>query len=436
MADLDGDFRFLVESIQRFLGLLSAQALRRPGRDQRGSALAAHIDKTVQGVKDRVTDAEVEYSKATDDIDRAEGIKQVRLLAGYAYFMQRALPWLENALESSLELGALYFIDEMAKAVIGEHTDSVPTRGDEFSTEKWPFEPLFPALKLTVGSGPLPIVLNFPALEAKSFLLLPLYGHELGHTAVWKHDLVSTCLAPVRADGDFPVKFNVARDALATAQGFSKHRAQLIIDERLEHWTEELLCDQVGLQYLGPAFLLAFATYLVALSWNDPGPRHPPTTMRVAHLLNWIDDQGWTTLLEDRLPGTLIWLREVAAAPRPSTASPVSFLLDTMEDVRSHATSSVRAALGSAVYLPQDYDPVAAHIDGLLAHEILPVQRSDDGRPFDARTIMFAGWLSIFDEIGEDSGVGLCRALAREESHEFFTKALEMRSVLERWQKL
>lgn len=436
MADLDGDFGFLVESAKRFVGLLSAHPTPRPRPDHRGSALTAHVDDTAKGVQDRVAEVEQEYHKAADDTDRLEAIKQVRLLASYAYFMQRALPWLVDACDPPLDLGALYFIDEMSRAVIGERTDSVPTRADQFSTEKWPFEQLFPALKLSVGSGPLPIILNFPALEAKSFLLLPLYGHELGHTAVWKHDLIATALAPVRADKDFSNKFNAARDDLANSQGISKHRARLIINGRVEDWTEELLCDQVGLQFLGPSFLLAFVTYLVALSWNEPGPRHPPTTLRVAHLLSWIEQQGWATVLQARMPGVLAWIREVAAAPRPSTSAVTSFLLGSMDDVKPHAADAVRTTLAEEVYEPSKYDLEAAQIDPLLAHEVLPVQRPDDSEPFDARAIILAGWLSIFDQVGEDSAVGLCRALADAESHEFFTKALEMRSVLARWQGL
>ena len=197
MADLEGDFRFLLESAQRFLRLLSENPTPTPRPEHRGSALADHVSATAQGVQNRLRQIDADLAAANNDNDRLEAIKQARLLAGYAHFMQRALPWLKDAVQPPLDLGALYLIDEMAFAIIDERPDSVPTTTDEYSTETWPFEPLFSELRLSVGAGPLPIVLNLPALEARSFLLLALFGHELGHTAVRKHDLVDAALAPL-----------------------------------------------------------------------------------------------------------------------------------------------------------------------------------------------------------------------------------------------
>lgn len=441
MADLDGDFRFLAQSARRFVGLLAERSPSPVEADKRGSILRAHVEETAAGVETRISSVEGEYGQASDDTDRLEAIKQMRLLAGYAHFMQRALPWLEDSARSPLELGALYLLDEMAGELLGEVADVVPTRSDEFSTEQRPFEPLFPALKLAAPSGPRPIILNFPSLDKSCFLLLPIYGHELGHTAVVMHKMLAPTLAPLRADANFTTAFNAARDELAKRQNITPRRASYLINQKLELWTTELLCDQIGLQYLGPSFLLTLSTYLIALGWNDPGPRHPPTTLRVAHCLAWIEENSWAPFLEGCMPTAFEWIREVGRAPRKSTVDPIDlFLIEAVEEVAPEVSAIVAGHLGSSTYLPAAYDPVSSHLQSLLDNEILPVQHPETDQPFDRRAILTVGWASIYAEAMKegagDTSRTLCLALTRDRSHEFFTKALEMAVVLANWRAI
>jgi hypothetical protein len=114
----------------------------------------------------------------------------------------------------------------------------------------------------------------------------------------------------------------------------------------------------------------------------------------------------------------------------------IAFLLDSVEDARPHIQSVVSNLLGGQVYNADEYEPVAGVLRELLDYDILPVQHPETAEPFDSRAILLAGWFSIYRELGADSADNLCRSLVHAESHEFFTKALEMRAVLAGWAQL
>lgn len=433
MVGSDPEFRFLNESAKRFVGLLARSLFEAPRRDHRGSALSRHIEATAKGVLAKLDETADEYRAAADDRDRDAAITKARLLGSYARFMHRSLPWLEDARRSPLDLGALYFVDELAVRLLGERADVVPTRSDEYSTERWPFEPIFPALGLTVGDGPVPIIINVPALELRTYLLLPLFAHELGHTVVWRGDLLSKALAPLRASSGYDKRFEAARDDFAAKSSFSQQRARLVINQRLEYWIEELLCDQIALQHLGPSFLLAFATYVISLGWNEPGERHPPATLRVAHLNRWLHRVGWESHLQSKLPTIASWLSAVGQTSRQAgQGEALTFILDTLDGVCDDLADEVSAALGDEVYVPGAFEAEERTIAELLEFEILPVQDSRTRAAFDRRAIMYSSWLSIITEVGE-AVENLPRALEQVESQEFFTKALEMSCLLHNW---
>jgi hypothetical protein len=447
VADLTSDFQFLVASARRFVGLLAKEFAFEPGERsdreerERGAALVRHISHTTQGLEAQVELVEREFAAASNDVDREEAIKKIRLWVAYAHFMRRALPWLQDAQNPPLDLGAIYFIDEMARALIRGKVDVIPTRSGEYSTERRPFESLFKKLQLSPEQGPTPIVLNFPALEASSFPLLPLFGHELAHTAVHESKLVLHTLNAAYADPDFASAVRQSSDLMASRMANNKTRARIVVNERLENWTVELLCDQLALQYLGPTFLLALAAYLVPLSWNAPGPRHPPTTMRIAHLLAWLMDTPWKALLAARIPVSLAWLERVSVTPPPvGIEPPLLELLRATDLLREHVSNAVSAYLGASVYNANEYLARSPHLDELLRHEVLPVQHPTTGAAFEGRAIAMAGWLSLYeglrDDCGEETPVALCRALAEADSHAFFVKALEMSSVLRIWSEL
>jgi hypothetical protein len=434
------DFPFLVESARRFIALLANRPAFDAGSGERGSALVQHIEHTTLGLETQIEQVRAKFEEASSPLEEAVSLKHLRLLTGYAHFMRRALPWLEDAKNPPLELGALYLVDHLSEAMLQEVADVVPTSATEYSTEQQPFAPLFPKL----GLRPLPearraIILNFPALEAGSFPLLPLFAHELGHTVVTKDHLAATALSRARQNPDFNRLVQAAKSALENAEGLTEERASLIIDERLSYWTIELLCDQLAIQHLGVSYMLAFSVYLVPLTWNAPGPRHPPTTFRISHLLKWMEKTPWEDLLDNRMPVSFAWLKEVAAAPRQKPSAPVSILLDALDIARSELAGVVSKCLGENVYSAHDYLAEARHLDEQLRYEVLPVQHPSRNTPFDPRAILVSGWLTLHEEAARDAGgetpATLCRTLATTDSNPFFTKALELSRVLGVWEK-
>jgi hypothetical protein len=434
------DFSFLADSARRFVAILSSRPAFEGRRGERGSALIGHVDFTTKGLKSRIDELDRDFQTAGTDLEREVAFKNLRLVSGYAHFMRKALPWVEDAKDPPLELGSLYFIDELSELMLGEVADVVPTRSSEYSTEQQPFKQLFPNLKITPDpEARRSIILNFPALEARSFPLLPLFAHEIGHTVVTKYGLVDKVLSKSRADSDFAKALKESKTALMEHQKINLFRANLIIEERLELWTTELLCDQLAMQHLGPSYLLAFSAYVLPLSWDAPGPRHPPTTFRIARLLNWVAKTPWEDMLRTRLPVSLAWLEKASSSPH-GLGPALSLLLDALDQAQAHLSSVVSETLDHNVYAAGSYLELSGYLDEQLQHEILPVQHPVTRKPFDPRAILIAGWLSLHEEAAEAAADGetpatLCEALSNWNSNAFFTKALELSRVLNIWEQ-
>lgn len=62
------------------------------------------------------------------------------------------------------------------------------------------------------------------------------------------------------------------------------------------------------MEVLGPSFLFAFSSFLLGDAWDEPGERHPPTCLRIAHLISYMEQSGWAAEMRDRAPVTMDWL--------------------------------------------------------------------------------------------------------------------------------
>lgn len=431
MADLDSEFAFLAAAVRRSVDLLRAHPHGAAIRDtERGSALSGHIEHTLAGIDTKLKDA-LQNFNAAPDTEKAEYIKQARLLNSYARFMHKAVPWISAAARPPLALGALYFIDELGQRICGSKPDAIPNPSTEFSTEWWPFRILFPALGLSQQGGATPVVLNFSEREASSHLLLPLYGHELGHTAVEAEQLVQKVLDAHSRDGEFAVKFNKARDVVATAAGQTQREAGISLAWRLEWWITEMLCDQLAVQVLGPSFLYAFSSFLLGDAWDDPGERHPPTCIRIAHLVDYLTQSKWDIEIHRRTPRTLDWLvSDVAATQAKANDDATQFLLYAVGRMKDTIRTTTTTYLKSSVYTTDGFDSEITAITELTHYETLPAQLPN-GAPVDRRVIMLAAWLSILEPA--DQSQTLASAPADIRTQAFFAKAIEMSALLSAW---
>ena len=168
-------------------------------------------------------------------------------------------------------------------------------------------------------------------------------------------------------------------------------------------------------------------------SWEDPGEKHPPTNLRLAHVLSYLDDAQWTPVVERHTPDVLQWLREVAATDPRGGDPGTDFLLRAMNELEPFVRETVGNELRSGVYPVADFEAEWPEIVELVDYETLPVQASS-GRAFDQRAILIAAWLSAFG--GRDAPATLTMAPSDHRSQAFFAKAIEMSSIVRRWQEL
>ncbi|MGH9905160.1 MAG: hypothetical protein ACRD8U_06190 [Pyrinomonadaceae bacterium] len=184
----------------------------------------------------------------------AEAIRDVSVCLPLLAFMLRATN-VRNAFEIHAPL------QRIAKQLLGEQTQLV-------LSSEWEYSP-FTYTKIDY----LPdfVLIGFPAIESDNPLILPLAGHELGHTLWGQLDLHSTYLTQIKGaiinkiTTDW-AKYSIYFPSLTKEQSYTDIVAYTTWSEAIE-WAlrqvEEVFCDVVGLRIFGGAYLEAFS-FLVA----------------------------------------------------------------------------------------------------------------------------------------------------------------------------
>jgi hypothetical protein len=164
-------------------------------------------------------------------------------------------------------------------------------------SSEWDFSPfIFPEQR------PLPtfVLIGLPAPETDNPLLLPLAGHELGHT-IWQiknfetkyyNDAELQVLAAIKSNiaeyqKYFPNDQVKPTDKVADLQGniFVKRTIAPIVTLALAR-SQEYFCDCIGVYLFDEAFLYSFA-YLVSPSIACPRPLdYPNNVTRIQNMLN------------------------------------------------------------------------------------------------------------------------------------------------------
>jgi hypothetical protein len=197
----------------------------------------------------------------------------------------------------------------------------------------------------------------------------------------------------------------------------------------LNDWIEELLCDHLAIEVMGPAFVWAFAAFVMPLTYGEPGEAHPPNPMRLRLALDHLDRRGWRPYMDRVAPGTAAWLEGVAADANAQLDPPFAFLRDQLLP-RGHLLQDVAQTHLGAGSL--DTDPTEKEADeaaDLLGRLILPVGLRD---PLQARSILLGGWQSGINDHG-DTPAGLVEALGDFQTQELVGKAIEMSTVARCW---
>jgi hypothetical protein len=181
------------------------------------------------------------------------------------------------------------FVD-MAKALIGPNAKVI-------MSSEWDFSPL--TYPMTVSVLPDHVLIGMPSSESSNALILPLAGHELGHS-IWRNEkLENKWAAEVRQhsrdqlklrwptfQNAFPEHSNLkpTEDVLSNNL-FLVHVQSDIVGLSLSQ-IEEIFCDAIGIQLFGASFAYAFH-YLLAPSLGGTRPlEYPPLTSRAEFLEN------------------------------------------------------------------------------------------------------------------------------------------------------
>jgi hypothetical protein len=175
---------------------------------------------------------------------------------------------------------AYFAFSEIAKALLGSNAKVI------FSSE-WDFSPV--TYPLSVPALPNYVLLGMPSSESSNALILPLAGHELGHS-VWLNENLESAFASVVDDAarqyltDHWANFAAINPEHAHLQVTDEELAnnmflKLEVSDIVElalYQIEEIFCDAIGAWLFGQSYALAFH-YLLAPNLGGDRPIEYPT---------------------------------------------------------------------------------------------------------------------------------------------------------------
>jgi hypothetical protein len=397
--------------------LRSDPRLATPLPGKRGAALRDHLLDLLNAVDQRLTQQPDASAPQSVQSAFARNLRQSIFVLRGAH---AALPWLAATRLPALNLGSLYLAEENALALVGRDVDLVvvPNPDYMYSTTSWPFREVILA---TPEYSPIttrrPIVLNYPLTDSDRLLVHPIFAHELGHASVQEHELVNDVESALVADAGFSAAFAAANTGGLPLRGV------------LRRWIEELLCDHLAVEAMGPAFLWSFAPFVLPFSYAEAGPSHPPNPLRIRLLIEYLVEKGWRPFMDIVAPNVMSWLDSVTADATKPLPGPFDFLRDSL---LIHA-GLIRDAASNRVGTNRlDRDRAEGESEEaalLLQRLILPVGLT---RILQPRAILLGGWREVIREHG-DSPQGIVKGLADNRLQDLVGKAIEMSVVSTAW---
>jgi hypothetical protein len=294
----DTEFRFVTASVRRAARLQRkyVDSFLKTAGPQRaiGEQFAELCDK----IEPIVSDYEQRHAATTDVLYRRLILNGVRELLAWTRNLQLRCAWLDAAAKPPIDLGSLYYLRGLAKAIVRPDSEFTVVAAHEgsYATVVNPFR--VPSMPVPAG---IVLVALVPHREIRSGLLHPLLAHEIGHGVAKVHgytEQLRTKVTPGR------IEKMLARGAQETAKE-SKHAAteeRAVLDKRLGAWIEEIFCDAVATACLGATYLFSFATEVLPDDVDAAGLKHPPTRQRVRLILAHLDRLGWGQSSIAKLP--------------------------------------------------------------------------------------------------------------------------------------
>lgn len=432
---MDGDandLTLLLASARREVDAIRGDPRMDPlGAGSRGAALRSHLEDLLAAVEHRMAQEPAPSAPEPERRAFARSMRQSIIVLRGAH---AALPWLEATRTPSVNMGSLYLTEDCARILVGD-VDLVVVPDPEFmySTTSWMFSAVISNTPgFTAATTRRPIVLNYPLCDSDRLLLHPIFAHELGHAAVHEHQLVPDVEAVLDGDDVFVAAFDQAiTDMQSVWTAASPAQVAGTMRTMLRRWIEELLCDHLASEAMGPAFLWAFSSFAIPLGYGAPAQSHPPNTLRTRLLVEQLTERGWRGYLDRVAPGVMEWLYGIASDAAAPLAQPFSFFRDQLLTHRQALCDTASARSSPSSLTPTGAEPEADEAASLLAETILP---NGISKPLDGRAILLGGWQHAFAEHG-DSPAGMVAALSDRQLQELIGKAIEMSVVTQTWNR-
>jgi hypothetical protein len=431
LAATDDDFHFLLAAARRLLGEISEEIASRRSDGKRGEVLADHVTHALEAIAARIDEEEERYPDRHSEAAKKAGARELRLYTQLVWGTHCSLLWLHPDEKQLLDLGALYFADEIALALLGPGVEVTPVESSDYmySTSSWPFDWLLEdELGEKVPDGPRPIVLAFPAHARYTMLLHCLFAHELSHPAVEEKGLIEAALRPLKDSGDYDAMLNDA------ASRTTVDLQPLVLEggpKLATLWLEELFCDALAFALLGPAYLFAFAEMGLSVGWSKSDDEHPSMALRTLLLVKFAKRHGWSTYLDARLPKIWQWLEFAAAGPSTVPGTIGSFAERVCRNSLTTILDLVEGSVGDRQFTAPQWEDREDHFAELLDNDILPVE-DKHGVAARHHEILLASWLQALDEHDKEPSA-IPRAIGEIDYHRFVAKALEMSTTLRVW---
>lgn len=431
MAATDDDFHFVLAAARRLLDEISREIESRRSPGRRGQILADHVIYALNAIAKKIDEEEANYPKARSDAAKKAGARALRFYTQLIWATHCSLLWLRPEEQQTLDLGALYFADEIALDLLGPGVEVTPVESADYmySTSSWPFDWLVEEeLEEKLPEGPAPIVLAFPAHARHTMLLHSIFAHELSHAAVDKRKLVDAALKPLRDSGDYDRMLDDA--GTRTPQDL----LPLLHEEGPEmatRWLAELFCDALAFALLGPSYLFALAEMGLSVGWAKPDDEHPSMALRIKLVAMLAERHGWSAYLEGRLPSIWEWVAHAGEGPSKVPGTVASFAERVCRNSLTTILELVEEYVGDRLFTAQDWQRREQHLAELLDNDVIPVEHEDSGAAMH-HEILLASWLQVLDEHGGQPDA-IPRAIAETDYHRFVAKALEMSTTLRLW---
>ena len=425
------DVQFLLAGVNHEIRALRRdRRLSAPVGGTRGGAMRQHVLDLLGAAEHWI---ELEPDSGAPPFRRESFSRTLRNVMLNLREAHAAMPWLEATRTPLINLGSLYLAEEIAEILVGKDLDLVIVPDPEYmyATQSWPFREVIDqaeAAGFKSKTTQRPVVLHYPLSDGNRLLLHAIFGHELGHSSVQQIDLVQRVYSKMIDDQFLRELAKVVTEIWPSTPPEKSART---IGEWLKAWIEELLCDHLAAQVVGPSYLWAFAGFVMPLSYGDPQQSYPPNTVRVRLLLEQLRELGWGDFLGHVAPNVTAWLDRVGHDSCSPLGQPFDFL---RSQVVRHAAVMREAAADVARSNHLAPEPCLTEVDeavSLLDQLVLPVGSST---PLAPRAILLAGWRRALDKHG-DQPRALVAALDDSQLHDLIGKAIEMSVVVSCWEQ-